>query len=235
MTTQEQYIERLKEMTATKFGRSVVTTEDYGALSDAIFEEVGIRLDIPSIKHLYTHTSYAISPRPTTLSALAKYVGYASWSDFCTARDIQPAEDQEKIPVVRRWRVIIGFAVAAIALIVMLIVMLLPREEEMTEAQTMYRAVDDRFNAVLSTWAAITTEHCNDLRQYYDEQNMSNYHAHIIECNNAFATDLEARIGEDITRYAVEHNITVDNATIDNAAKAIATICNSMCDNLLYE
>ena len=49
MTTQEQYIERLKEMTATKFGRSVVTTEDYGALSDAIFEEVGIRLDIPSI------------------------------------------------------------------------------------------------------------------------------------------------------------------------------------------
>ena len=41
-------------MTATKFGRSVATTEDYGALSDAIFEEIGIRLDIPSIKHLYT-------------------------------------------------------------------------------------------------------------------------------------------------------------------------------------
>ena len=222
-------------MTATKFGRSVATTEDYGALSDAIFEEIGIRLDIPSIKHLYTHTSYAISPRPTTLSALAKFVGYASWSDFCTARDIQPAEDTEKIPVVRRWRVIIGFVIAAIALIVMLIVLLLPREEEMTEAEAMYRAVDDRFNAVLSTWAAITTEHCNDVRQYYDEQNMSNYHAHIIECNNAFATDLEARIGEDITRYAVEHNITVDNATIDSTAKAIATICNSMCDNLLYE
>ena len=235
MTTQEQYIERLKEMTATKFGRPVVTAEEYGALSDAVFEEIGIRVDVPAIKHLYTHTSYAISPRPTTLSALARYVGYGSWSDFCTARDVQPADDQEQIPVVRRWGVIAGFALAAVATVVCITVLLIPREKEMTEAEARYAAVDERFNAVLSTWAAITTEHCNELRGFYDKNNISNYHAHVMESNAEFSNNLSERIGEDITIYAVEHNITVDNATIDRTADAIAVICTSMCDNLLYE
>lgn len=235
MTTQEQYIERLKEMTSAKFGRAVAMAEDYGALSDAIFDEIGIRVDIPAIKHLYTHTSYAISPRPTTLSALAKYLGYGSWSDFCTARDIQPAEDSEQIPVVRRWGVIGAVAGIAVAIIATIIILLIPREKPMTDAEAMVAAVDERFNGVLTTWAAITTEHCNDVRQFYDEQNKSNYHAHIVERNNAFTSDIEARIGEDITRYAVENNITVDNATIDRTAEAIAKICNSICDNLLYE
>ena len=233
MTTQEQYIERLKELTTTKFGRVIAGVEEYTALAEAVAEATGIQLDVPSLKHLFTHTSYAISPRPTTLSALARYVGYGGWTDFCTSRDVLPAEDEEKIPIVRRWGMIAGAVLAAVTLIISIAVIIIHREEPMTEAEKLYSAVDERFHGVKNRWTAATTEHCNEMRTYYDESDMASYRKIVAERNDEFMVNLYAEIGEDITLYAVEHNITVDNATIDRTADAIAALCQSMCDNLI--
>ena len=45
MTTQEQYIERLRELVEAKFGRTITTMEDCEELSVAVGETTNIRLD----------------------------------------------------------------------------------------------------------------------------------------------------------------------------------------------
>ena len=45
MTTQEQYIERLKELVTNEFGRQIMTPEDCMTLSNAVREAVGIAID----------------------------------------------------------------------------------------------------------------------------------------------------------------------------------------------
>ena len=44
MTTQEQYIERLKELTTAEFGRQILTHDDCIALSNAVLESVGMKV-----------------------------------------------------------------------------------------------------------------------------------------------------------------------------------------------
>ena len=114
MTTQEQYVARLKEFVEAKFGRSITSLEDCDALSEAVGEATNIKLDSRAFLPIFVHNSRAVAPRPVTLSTLARYLGYNSWSEFCTSSNVLPAEDTDVIPVVRRWGVIILTALAIV-------------------------------------------------------------------------------------------------------------------------
>lgn len=87
MTTQQQYIERLKGMVVAEFGRGIATTEDCAALSRAVAEAIDMHLDANDYAKLFIPQSN-IAPRPVTLSALTRYVGYESWSSFCSSSDV---------------------------------------------------------------------------------------------------------------------------------------------------
>lgn len=231
MTTQEQYIKRLKEMVVSEFGRNIASADDCIALSNAVQECVGIGVDIESLEQLFIGDNTHLTPRPVMLSSLARYVGFTGWSDFCTARDITPSETSTRLPIVRRWGAI---GLAAIAVIVMIIstIVLINRGEE-TEGEALI--IDSRFRNLETQWIARTMERCNTLRAYYNENDAERYNRRVDRFIDKYRDALNKSVKSDIQNYALKNKITVDNATIDETAEIIIEKCLSLCEDIKIE
>lgn len=231
MTTQEQYIERLKELVKAEFGRPILTHDDCIALSNAVMESVGIDIDIESLEHLFLSDCSNIAPRPLVLSSLARYVGFTGWSDFCTARDVTPTEERKTIPVTRRWGVIGLTAVAILIVIISIIAMV--RSSKGDEGD--YKSVDSRFRSVEQEWLARTTEHCNTLREYYDLNDAERYNERVDLFISRYESLLKKRVKSNIEEHALVNKITIDNDTIDETADIIIDKCLKMCECVKIE
>lgn len=221
MTTQEQYIERLKEIVRAKHGREICTAEDCALLAEALREATKQSIDPRALELMFLAKRRSFAPRPSMLTALAMYVGYGSWSDFCSSRNVLPADDTDIIPVKRRWGVII-LTIAAIVIVLSAILYLLLGDNtavsntENVALQRLYTDVDER-------WRAIATEECNDLRSAGD---MSASEANgiiterIITLGDSIATDIEAT--------ATQRGMAIDEATLSEYADKIAERCESI-------
>ena len=177
MTTQEQYIARLKEFVEAKFGQRITTIEDCDALSEAVGEATNIKLDSRAFMPIFVHDSRAIAPRPVTLSTLARYLGYNSWSEFCTSSDVMPAADADIIPVTRRWGVIIltilALGVVVGAIIFLVSVLRTDREDAIRAYQS-----DSTYLDTLDAFAAeyesmLATDVVRDLRDALDRDDIT--------------------------------------------------------------
>lgn len=230
MTTQEQYIERLKELVIAEFGRAILTTDDCIALSNAVLESVGISIEIDALEQLFIAEGYN-APRPLMLSSLARYVGYTGWSDFCTAGDITPSEDKDALPIVRRWGVI-GLTAIAVIIVIISIVALVSSGNSNDGNGKM---VDSRFRNVEQVWLSRTSERCNTLRAYYNEREASRYNQRVEKFIDRYEIVLEKHVKNDLKDYAIQNKITVDNDTIDQAAEIIIENCLNMCENIKIE
>lgn len=228
MTTQEQYIERLKELTTAEFGRQILTHDDCIALSNAVMESVGIDIDIESLEQLFLTETNNIAPRPLMLSSLARYVGFTGWSDFCTARDVTPTEDRDRLPVARHWGVIGLTAVAILVVIISIIALVRGGGDD----DNGYRSVDSRFRNVEQEWLAGTTEHCNTLRAYYDTNDAERYNERVDSFIERYDSLLRKRVKSSIEEYAIANKITIDNDTIDQTADIIIDKCLKMCETI---
>lgn len=228
MTTQEQYIERLKELTTAEFGRQILTHDDCIALSNTVMESVGIDIDIESLEQLFLTETNNIAPRPLMLSSLARYVGFTGWSDFCTARDVTPTEDRDRLPVARHWGVIGLTAVAILVVIISIIALVRGSGDD----DNGYRSVDSRFRNVEQEWLAGTTEHCNTLRAYYDTNDAERYNDRVDSFIERYDSLLRKRVKSSIEEYAIANKITIDNDTIDQTADIIIDKCLKMCETI---
>lgn len=228
MTTQEQYIERLKELVISEFGREIKTQEDCIALSNAVLENVGISIDVESLEMLFVVEGSHVAPRPLTLSSLARYVGFTGWSDFCTARDITPADDRDTIPITRRWGVVIITAVAVLIVIISIIALVKSGSDDTADGPI----VDSRFRNVEQMWLASTSERCNTLRSYYNSNDPNGFNRRVDRFMEKYEKALEKRVKKNIMEYAIKHKITVDNDTIDETAEIIIDECLEMCENI---
>lgn len=226
MTTQEQYVERLKEMVVVEFGRPIATTEDCVALSDAVLECVGVGVDIESLEQLFILNT--ITPRPLILSSLARYVGFTGWSDFCTARDVIPADDRDKLPVVRRWGIIILTALAVVVVLVSAI-MLISRDGGDTDDALV---VDSRFRNIEAKWLASTSERCNTLRTFYNEDQPQRFNDGVDRYIVKYSEFLTKSVKSDVESYVVQYKITVDNDTIDQTTEIIIEKCLKMVEDI---
>jgi hypothetical protein len=56
---------------------------DFENLSEKIFEKTGVRLSLSTIKRIWGRVRYDNFPGSATLNALAQFIGYASWLQFC--------------------------------------------------------------------------------------------------------------------------------------------------------
>jgi hypothetical protein len=231
MTTQEQYIQRLKELVIATFGRNITTSEDCIALSNAIVENVGISVDVESLEQLFLGDNSHLAPRPVMLSSLARYVGFTGWSDFCTARDVTPAENRIKLPVVRRWGVIGATAAAIVVLIISIVAMVSGGDD----VQGDILSVDSRFRNLESEWVSRTIERCNTMRAYHNPNDPERYNNRVDSFIQKYRASLEKSVKSDVQNYALRHKITVDNATIDETAEIIIEKCIGLCEDLKIE
>lgn len=230
MTTQEQYIELLKQLVIEKFGQQISSADDCNALSEIIEESVGVRIDMPSLQMLFSRNRMLITPRPLVLSALARYVGYSSWSDFCTSADITPVKDKDRQPITRRWGVIILTAIA-VGIVVMGVVFMSGGEDSNTTA-TVAPATEEvattNLEEVYSRWCAATSEHIIALRT--EAQGIySNIDKFLAEY---YGDTLIESIESDIHLWLANNGTTLDAQTIRTEAEHIAEQCLKMLEVL---
>lgn len=227
MTTQQQYIERLKGMVVLKFGRGIATAEDCVALSEAVAEVTDMQLDANDYAKLFIPQSN-IAPRPVTLSALTRYVGYDSWSTFCSSSEVRPAEDSDIIPTPRRWGVFILTIVAIIVVVVTAIALLNGGKDDVVvveNADVVVAMVEER-------WLARTLEECNALRAYADEQN---YSERIDAFMEEYCTTLYDEISSHIISDMQRHSISLTDDEVSSYTNSIVVQCCTMCETLRME
>lgn len=227
MTTQQQYIERLKDMVAQEFGRSIATAEDCVALSKAVEEVTDMRLDANDYATLFFPKSN-IAPRPVILSALTRYVGYESWSSFCSSSDVLPAEDSDIIPTPRRWGVFILTLAALVVVVVTAVVLLNGGSDEVIVTENPDVVVE----GVEERWLARTLEECNALRAYVDEVD---YAERIDTFMDEYCTTLYDEIASELISMLGEHNISLPAEDVASYAETIMAQCYTMCETLHAE
>lgn len=218
-------------MVAAKFGRAILSTEDYTALTEAVREATDGTIDEHSVEVIFGSKTRGVAPRPVTLSTLARYVGFSGWSDFCTSREVMPAADADVIPVTRRWGVII-LTIAAIVVVVSTTLYLLlftPSAEHNTASpeveQRIYATIDEK-------WRAIATEECNDIRTYSTEED---YDERIEELITKSSATLERELGAEITSCATAEGITIEPTTVEEYKSQIMERCLSIYNCLRQE
>lgn len=228
MTTQEQYIERLKQLVIEKFGQQISSADDCNALSEIIEESVGVRIDMPSLQMLFSRNRMLITPRPLVLSTLARYVGYGGWSDFCTSSDVIPVEDRDRQPITRRWGVII-LTIIAVGIVVMGVVFMSSGEDnDNATTPTTEEVATTNLEDVYSRWCAITSEHIIALRT--EAQGIySNIDVFLAEY---YGDTLIDNIESDIRLWLANNDTTLDAQTIRTEAEHIAEQCLKMLEVL---
>lgn len=227
MTTQQQYIERLKGMVVLKFGRGIATAEDCVALSEAVAEVTDMQLDANDYTKLFIPQSN-IAPRPVTLSALTRYVGYESWSTFCSSSEVRPAEDSDIIPTPRRWGVFILTIVAIIVVVVTAIALLDGGKDDVVvveNADVVVAMVEER-------WLARTLEECNALRAYSGD---ADYTERIDTFIDEYSTTLYEEIESELISAFERYGIALDTEKIASYTQTIMAQCYTMCDTLYVE
>lgn len=113
-----EHIERLKDAVIAVFGQTLDAPTDYERLSADIQKKTGELISVSTLKRLFGYIKPGTIPRPSTLSVLARYVGSAGWSDFCSkcsmAEDPMPHKVLAK-PVYRYPIVYIAIAVLCVS------------------------------------------------------------------------------------------------------------------------
>lgn len=81
-------IEKLKQEIIATLGRTIDSPTDFDYLSIKIADKTGDVISVSTLKRLFGYIKGSVTPRPSTLSSLARYVGYSGWSEFCAAQSL---------------------------------------------------------------------------------------------------------------------------------------------------
>jgi len=74
-----------------KYGRGINTSTDFEALSITIEREMGEYVSASTLKRLWGYVTLQPSPRIATLDVLSRYIGAASFADFCNSLKTDPS------------------------------------------------------------------------------------------------------------------------------------------------
>lgn len=227
MTLQEQYIERLKGMVVIKYGRDIATVEECSALAEAVAEATDMHLSGRDYASLFL-PQRGIAPRPVTLSALAQYVGYDSWSSFCSSSDVTPAEDSDILPTPRYWGVAILTALAVIVVIITAMLLLGDGDKEEVSSNIVVELV----TSVEDRWSARTVEECNAMRAYIDDKD---YAERVDSFIDKYCATLYDDISAELIYEAQQSGIELSDEDLALYTEHIVTSCSAMCQSLVIE
>lgn len=144
------YLEIARKKLEQKLGWGSVdewSSEDFQTLSDAILASTDLSLSVTTIKRLVGRVNYNATPHPTTLNAVARFLGYANWRAFKQAFNTPPKPSPaEKVKVIstteaippvpdlpgqktRRWR---AFILPGALLVLIMVIAIASRKKDQT-------------------------------------------------------------------------------------------------------
>lgn len=72
-----------------KLGRTLESPADFDYLSEQIQNDTGEYLSPTTLKRLFGYIPQNGTPRPATLSIIARYAGYAGWQDYLDKQRVE--------------------------------------------------------------------------------------------------------------------------------------------------
>lgn len=82
MKVDETLLNTLREMVSVKFNQTLKTPADFNLLSDDIFKETKRSVSVSTLKRIWGYVSSPHGTSFSSLSILARYVGYSDWDSF---------------------------------------------------------------------------------------------------------------------------------------------------------
>lgn len=89
--TENAVIELLRKAVEQKAGRHMRTPKDFEFLSHCIFEECHEMLSTSTLKRIWGYVQSDSTPRSSSLTPLAQYIGYADWEDYVSKQEATPS------------------------------------------------------------------------------------------------------------------------------------------------
>ncbi len=116
MEKKTEHIERLKNAVVAAFGQTLDSPTDYERLSVDIQSKTGELISVSTLKRMFGYLKQGTVPRPSTLSVLARYVGFSGWSDFCSGEECSEPCKVSKKAVCRRPIVCVAVVILCISI-----------------------------------------------------------------------------------------------------------------------
>ena len=82
-------MKQLKEIIIRKLGRTLESPRDFEYLSEQIQSATNEYLSPTTLKRLFGYIPQTSEPRVTTLSILARFVGYKGWQDYLEHQNVE--------------------------------------------------------------------------------------------------------------------------------------------------
>ena len=108
MNTVDEHIDALRQAVEAALGRSLSTAKDFDQLSERIFARTGELVSRNTLRRIWGRIGGEVMPRPSTLSILARFLGYADYKAFCTGTKDSGEADSSSPFFGRRLSVIDG-------------------------------------------------------------------------------------------------------------------------------
>ena len=117
--TDNAVIELLRKAVEQKAGRNMRTPKDFDFLSHCIFEDCHQMVSSSTLKRIWGYVQSDSTPRSSSLTPLAQYIGYTDWEDYVSKQEAAPSiADAQPSKKTHRWALIlIPLALAALLLV----------------------------------------------------------------------------------------------------------------------
>jgi hypothetical protein len=94
---EKQWLEECRKLIELSLGwgeSNLWTNDDFERLSDKIWEKTRIRLSVSTLKRIWGRVRYKNFPNSVTLNALAGFLDYSHWRDFCKTHPVKDENDE---------------------------------------------------------------------------------------------------------------------------------------------
>jgi hypothetical protein len=153
------------------------SNEDFEFLSEKIWEKTNVKLSLSTMKRIWGRVKYENFPNSVTLNALAAFLGYSNWRDFCDHHpipEIKAVSDlaEEIAPIIDSNRTIEshlkifrstnllgkGIAILTILAVAVIVIIRYSKREKKYEVSSFYKftskkVTDNLPNSVVFTYA----------------------------------------------------------------------------------
>lgn len=237
MKTEIQHIEELKEAVLAKFARTQDAPADYDALSLDIANVTGESISVSTLKRLFGYDKYATTPRPSTLSALARYVGFAGWSDFCERNSGGDMCGQKPKLLIHNPRIIFVLVAIVVAVLISLVFVIegssvvSDTTPSSDKSQAEPKPIELSVESVREKWSQLSLQKCDSVRAYRHKM-------HVLEYNNVIDNFYFHYVFELMKQGVAEDIDKVENLSEQerSAAKSeIFSCCQNVCAELTRE
>ena len=238
MKNNTEYIERLKDAVVSAFGQTLDAPTDYERLSVDIQHKTGELISASTLKRLFGYLKPGTDPRPSTLSVLARYVGYSGWSDFCAGQNL-PERRFLRRPVSRN---LVGFVVAMI-LCIGIGTFIWHRDRKIPEKtpagkeEVTVVAVDtgetneQKYERLLLAFISLAQKKCDSVRAYRSEMDIVSYKKLV---DSTYFSFVFAFLNDSIDRQ-VARTFPNDELLATRYRNDIFAQCREVCAELMRE